>query len=238
MTSAARGGTRRAAAVLLAGGSGRRTGSGTNKALLPLGGWPALAWSVRTVLDLASVHRLVVVCRAEERADVAEALGPHLGDQDVWLVDGGAERQHSEKAALDVLRADVGTGEVELVAIHDTARPLATPALWEHVLAAAAEHGGALPALDLPGLVPADGTTTLPALVGVQTPQAFLARELLQAYDAAAAGGFVGTDTASVVASYSGLTVVTVPGEPTNLKVTWPEDLAVADRLLSDRVRR
>ena len=228
----------RTAAVLLAGGSGRRLGAATNKVLLPVGGWAALVWSVRAVLEVPAVHRLVVVVRPEDRAAVADTLAPHLGDQDVWLVDGGAERQHSEQAALEALRADVEAGELDLVAIHDAARPLASAALWERTLAAAAEHGGALPSLALPGLVAHDPGEVLPALVAVQTPQAFRAAPLLAAYDAALAEGFTGTDTASCLERYSDLAVVAVPGEPANLKVTWPDDLGVVDRLLSDLSRR
>jgi 2-C-methyl-D-erythritol 4-phosphate cytidylyltransferase len=71
--------------------------------------------------------------------------------------------------------------------------------------------------------------------VGVQTPQAFRARPLLEAYRAAARDGFEGTDTAATFERYAGLPVVAVPSTPANLKVTWPEDLALAEELLSAR---
>jgi len=79
----------RTAIVLLAAGSGRRVGADRNKVLLPLDGVPVLAHSVRTALEVDGVHRVVIVVRAEDRPEMAEALGPHLGTIDVWLVYGG-----------------------------------------------------------------------------------------------------------------------------------------------------
>ena len=67
---------------MLAAGSGRRVGADRNKVLLPLGGIPVLAHSVRTALDVDGVHRLVVVVRPEDRDEVADALAPHLGAHD------------------------------------------------------------------------------------------------------------------------------------------------------------
>ena len=90
-----------------------------------------------------------------------------------------------------------------MVAIHDGARPLASSALFAAVLAAAREHGGALPAAPLPGLVTAELGAVAGDLVGVQTPQAFRAAPLLAAYRSAAADGFEGTDTAATFERYA-----------------------------------
>lgn len=222
----------RAAVVILAAGSGRRVGAGTNKVLLPLDGIPVLAHSVRTVLGVDGVHRIVVVVRPEDREEVASALIPHLGPHDVWLVDGGAERHDSEDRALAALRADIEAGEIDVVAIHDAARPLASTGLFAAVLRAAGS-GGAVPVLDVPRLSRSDGTAAEAGLVAVQTPQAFAARALLEAYDAARADGFAGTDTAASLERYAGVGITAVAGERSNLKVTFPEDLALADALIS-----
>ncbi len=221
-----------AAIVLLAAGAGRRVGAETNKVLLPLDGVPVLAHSVRTALAVPGVHRIVVVVRPEDRDAVAAALVPHLGSHDLWLVDGGTERHESESRALAALRTEIGSGEIAVVAIHDAARPLATPDLFTAVLAAAAEYGGAVPALPLRPLNRDDGTLAPADLAAVQTPQAFRARDLLAAYDAAATDGFVGTDTAACLERYTAVEIRSVAGEPTNLKVTFPEDLALAAELL------
>ncbi|MBE7324700.1 2-C-methyl-D-erythritol 4-phosphate cytidylyltransferase [Nocardioides sp. Y6] len=230
------------AVVVLAAGSGSRVGAhrdGTpvNKVLLPLLDAPVLAHSVRTALATPGVRRVVVVARPGEEAQVTEALVPHLPADDaapeVALVTGGATRHASEWAALQVLVPWVAAGEVEVVAIHDGARPLGSVALFSAVLAAAAERGGALPGVPLAGVVTADGQAGPSGLVAVQTPQAFRADVLLAAYDRAAREGFEGTDTASCVeAMAEGVRIAAVPSTSRNLKVTFPEDVALADRLL------
>jgi 2-C-methyl-D-erythritol 4-phosphate cytidylyltransferase len=221
--------------VILAAGAGTRVGAGTNKVLLPLSGTPILVHSLRTVLDVAAVHRVVLVVRPEDRDAVADAVTPHLGVHDLWLVEGGEQRHDSEWRALQALADDIGSGEIDVVAVHDAARPLAAASLWESVLAAAAQHGGAIPVVPTPRLSRRDGSLGPSGLVAVQTPQAFRARELLSAYRQAAAEGFAGTDTAACLERYVGLTIVAVASTAANLKVTFPEDLVLAEELLTSR---
>ena len=222
----------RAAAVLLAAGSGTRVGAETNKVLLPVDGIPILARSVRTALEVEGVHRIVLVVRPEDRDAVSEAVAPHLGAHDMWVVDGGEQRHDSEWQALRVLAADIENDELDVVAIHDSARPLATPQLWRAVIDAAAQHGGAIPVVETPQLSRADGSLAPGGLVAVQTPQAFRAPDLLAAYRRANADGFVGTDTAACLERYADLTITGVPSTSANLKVTFPEDIALAEALL------
>jgi 2-C-methyl-D-erythritol 4-phosphate cytidylyltransferase len=223
----------RAAIVLLAAGSGRRVGADRNKVLLPLGGVPVLAHSVRTALRVDGAHRVVVVVRPEDGAAVAEAIGPHLGSHDAWLVDGGEERHDSEYRALQALRADIEDGEIEVVAIHDGARPLASPAHFRAVIDVAAAHGAAVPAVPAGRLNDQDGSLADEDLVAVQTPQAFAAPLLLAAYDAADAERFVGTDTAACLERYADVAIRPVPGEIANLKITFAEDLSLAEELIA-----
>lgn len=205
-------------------------GAEVNKVLLPLRGTPLLARSVRTALAVADVVRVVVVVRDGEQDDVGAALAPHLGDGEVSLVVGGASRHDSEWAALRLLAAEVTSGAVDVVAIHDGARPLAPAALFDAVLAAAREHGGAIPVVAAPTLLGPAGAVG--GLGAVQTPQAFDARRLVSAYAAADADGFAGTDTAACLERYApDLAIAAVPSSPLNLKVTWPGDLAVAEGL-------
>ena len=220
-----------AAVVILAAGAGTRVGAATNKVLLELGDTSVLGHSVRAALAVEQVTRLVLVARPGEEDAVREAVAPLLGEDGAYLVTGGDTRHASEWHALRALAADIESGEVEVVAVHDGARPLAGPELFEATLAAAREHGGALPVVPLPGLVTADLRRTADGVVGVQTPQAFRAPELLAAYRAAEADGFVGTDTASCLEAYAPVRIAAVPSSPANLKVTFPEDLGVADRL-------
>jgi 2-C-methyl-D-erythritol 4-phosphate cytidylyltransferase len=127
-----------------------------------------------------------------------------------------------------VLAATIESGELDVVAIHDGARPLAGVALFDAVVASAREHGGALPVTPLPAVLPRSDRE----LVAVQTPQAFAASALLAAYRAAEADDFEGTDTASCVERYApDVTIAAVNSSAHNLKVTYPEDVSLADRL-------
>ena len=219
------------AVVILAAGSGTRVGAGVNKVLLGLRGVPVLAWSVRDALALPDVGRLVLVVRPDDRAAVEEAVAPHLGDHEVLVVDGGTTRHASEWAALRVLADDITAGGIDVVAVHDGARPLAGTELWASVIAAARDVGGAIPVVPVTHLLHADLTPVTGEVGAVQTPQAFRAPELLQAYRSAAEDGFEGTDTAACVAAYADLAVAAVPSSALNLKVTFPEDVTLATEL-------
>jgi 2-C-methyl-D-erythritol 4-phosphate cytidylyltransferase len=222
--------------VLLAAGEGRRVGAGTNKVLLPLLGEPVFTWSLRRVLGLPGVTHVVLVIRPEDRPEVDRGLelvsSLHPGAA-VWIVSGGDTRHGSEWNALRAVADAVDSGEVDVVAIHDTARPLAGAELFEAVVAAAHEHGGALPVRAHRSLLPRTSGATLDTeLVGVQTPQAFRARPLLDAYRQAERDGFTGTDTASCVEKYTDLEIHCVASPATNVKITYPHDVALAERLL------
>jgi len=220
-----------AAVVILAAGAGSRVGAGVNKVLLPLRDAPVLVWSVRDALALADVRRLVLVVRPEDREAVAAAVAPHLGDREVVVVDGGATRHASEWAALQVLAGDIRAGEVDVVVVHDGARPLAGTQLWEAVVTAARQVGAAIPVAPVTQLVHGDLTPVVGSVGGVQTPQAFRADDVLAAYTAAAAEGFEATDTAGCVAAYRDVDVAAVPSSGLNLKVTFAEDVALAAEL-------
>lgn len=222
----------RSAVVVLAGGSGSRVGADRNKVLLELAGLPILAHSVRNALGTASLRRLVVVHRPQDRQDIEATLPAVLGLHDVWLVEGGATRHDSEWAALQALAPEIEAGRIDTVAIHDAARPLARAELFDLVLETAARVGAAVPGLPAGTLSHRDGHPVTADLVAVQTPQAFRAADLLAAYRHAAADGFTGTDTAACLEAYTDLPIAAVTGDRRNLKVTFPEDLALAERLL------
>lgn len=227
-----------AAVVVLAAGSGSRVGAAVNKVLLPLGDAPVLAWSLRDVLALDDVRRVLLVVRPQDRPMLEAAIAPLLGDREVLVVDGGATRHASEWAALRTLAAEIEAGDIDVVAIHDAARPFAGRPLFETTLAAAREHGGAIPVVPVASLLttgPTTGLAPAPAgLGGVQTPQAFGAGVLLAAYRAADADGFEGTDTAACLSAYTDASIAAVPGTALNLKITFPEELSLAERIAAD----
>lgn len=225
----------RTAVVLLAAGSGTRVGAGTNKVLLPLAGRPVLAWSLRTITALEYVARLVVVHREADRDVVARLVLRELAEgREATLVAGGATRHQSEWRGLLALRGPIVSGEVDVVAIHDAARPLAGSALFDSTVRAAQDAGGGIPVRDQPGLLRKDTGGRVTGLVSVQTPQAFRAAELLDAYERAESDGFTGTDTASCVARYTDLSILGVDAPATNLKITYAHDVALAERLLRE----
>jgi 2-C-methyl-D-erythritol 4-phosphate cytidylyltransferase len=223
------------AVVVLAAGSGTRVGAKVNKVLLPLAGVPVVARSVRTGRAVPGVDRVVLVVRDGEQDAVRDAVEPHLGDDgpEVAMVAGGATRQLSEWAALALLRPAIDAGEIDVVAMHDAARPLAGVALYQAVLAAALRRGGAIPVVRLPDLVALDGSRLPETLAGVQTPQAFRAGDLLRAHRAAADDGFEATDTAGILAAYTDLDIAAVNSDEDNLKLTVADDFVVAEALMA-----
>jgi len=225
------------AGIVLAAGSGTRVGHGRSKAYLPLAGRTMLVWGLETLRG-AGVERLVLAVRPEDVALAREVLHRELPGAVVDLVNGGATRHESEHRALAHLAGDIRGGAIDVVLIHDAARPLASAALTERVLAAALSSGAAVPGVPVENVLAVDPAGRLAAadgerLVSIQTPQAFRAGPLLTAYEAAARTGFAGTDTAACVERYTDLELVVVPGEPGNLKITYPDDLLIAERLLA-----
>jgi 2-C-methyl-D-erythritol 4-phosphate cytidylyltransferase len=228
-----------AVGVVLAAGMGTRVGADGNKAYLPLAGRSMVSWSVRAVAETPDIDRTVLVFRRGERATAQRLLSDEVDSATVELVEGGDTRHGSEFNVLRHLADDIESGAVDVVLIHDAARPLAGTDLMRTAVATAREFGGAIPGLS-PGdvlreapdgsLAPVGGT-----LVRVQTPQAFRAAPLLAAYRAADAEGFDGTDTSACVQRFSDVDVHVFDGAATNFKVTFPHDIEVAARLLRDR---
>ncbi|MCH9668637.1 MAG: 2-C-methyl-D-erythritol 4-phosphate cytidylyltransferase [Actinomycetia bacterium] len=231
-----------AVGVVLAAGLGTRVGADGNKAYLPLSGRSMLAWSLGTLAQLSEVSRTVLVLRRGEFELARDTVAREIPDAPVELAEGGSTRHSSEFNALRYLAADIETGKVDVIAIHDAARPLAGPEMFRTAISVARRFGGALPALRADGLarLTDNGLESLAdvgRLVRVQTPQAFRAPGLLHAYRSAERDGFEGTDTASCVERYTDMRIRTFPGSAANLKVTYAQDVTVAQRLLAGRLR-
>lgn len=226
---------------MLAGGNGTRLGADGNKAYIPLAGRALVSWSLNVFGGLPSVGRRILVIRSEDREIVEELIDRELDDSSVEVIEGGTSRHGSEWAALTYLREDIDRGKVGLVLIHDAARPLVTGALVQAVIETAAEFGGAMPGIadDDLGMVDDDGhlQPALPPgagnLVRTQTPQGFLAKPLVAAYERALSEKFEGTDTVSTVLRYSDVKIRPVPGDTRNLKITYPQDLFTAEDILT-----
>jgi 2-C-methyl-D-erythritol 4-phosphate cytidylyltransferase len=231
-----------AVGVVLAAGMGTRVGADGNKAYLPLAGRSMVSWSVEAVTRSDYVARTVLVFRRGERELAARTLAAELPNATVELVEGGDTRHASEENVLRHLAPDIESGVVDVVLIHDAARPLAGPAMMDTALTTARTFGGAIPVLPVTDIVKADADGRLSAVDGtmarVQTPQAFRAGPLLTAYRLAEGGSFDGTDTASCVQNFTDVHVHVFPGASTNLKVTFAHDVQIAERLLQQRISR
>ncbi|GLY27512.1 IspD/TarI family cytidylyltransferase [Kineosporia sp. NBRC 101731] len=227
-----------AAFVVLAGGSGTRVGAGENKVYLPLGGRPVVSWALSWADEVPEVGRVVLVIRPQDEAQAKEAVAAADIRLPVEIIHGGVTRHGSEQNALDHLSWPICAGSLQVVAVHDGARPLAGPDLLRTVIQAAATHGGAVPTLPESEAWAMDGTGRLSppppgeSLHRVQTPQAFRATPLLEAYAQALRDGTEGTDTSAALEGRDGVRVVAVAGSPANLKVTFAEDMTRAEALL------
>ena len=213
--------------VIVAAGSGARFGD-AGKAFAPLAGRPVLEHSLRTLAAEREVSALVVVLGKHTLAAGAELVAS-LGLRDATVCLGGDTRRESVLAGLRAL--DVG---IELVAVHDAARPLLSGTLLRRVVSAARAVGAAIPvqplsdtihAIDAGGF--ARAAPERACLRAAQTPQVarrdWLEEALLTVSDA--------TDEGSALRSV-GRPVLSVAGDPRNIKITWPDDLRVAAALL------
>jgi len=217
----------RAAAMVLAGGSGTRVGGERNKVYLPLAGRSVISRSLDALAAPDEVDPMVLVVRAADRELVADLLARERAGATVEVVTGGATRQESELAGLRYLAPRIADGTIDVVLIHDGARPLVGPTLVGEVLRTAGEIGGAVPGLSRNDLAAA-------AADGSLAPQGFRAAPLLAAYEEAARTGFAGTDTASCIARFApDVPVRWVPGEERNFKITYSHDLRLAEAVLA-----
>ena len=195
-------------AIVVAAGSGSRFGGA--KQFEPLAGRRVVDWSVATAAAAADG----VVCVVPPEPPGGEPSADRC-------VAGGASRSESVRAGLAVVPDDA-----EVVVVHDAARPLAGADLFDAVIAAVREGAdAAIPAIPLHDTIrhATNGVVDRSELVAVQTPQAFRADVLRKAH----AHGGDATDDAALVEAAGG-TVVVVPGDPHNLKITDPGDLRVA----------
>lgn len=218
----------RCVALLMAAGSGSRFGAPLPKQYSMLAGRPVIRHAAEALLREGGVDALLPVCAPEMMTTVTAALE---GLPCLPPVAGGATRQASVLAGLEALAADPPA----VVLVHDAARPVVPPGTVAALMKALESHPGAIPAQPVSdtlkrgeaGLI----VETVPraGLFRAQTPQAFRLALLLDAHRGAASEA---TDDAQLLEA-AGLTVALVPGHESNVKITWPEDLARMEAAMS-----
>ncbi|WP_123042154.1 2-C-methyl-D-erythritol 4-phosphate cytidylyltransferase [Cohnella candidum] len=222
-------------AVIVAAGRGTRMGTADNKAYLPIAERPVLAHTLEAFERCGRVEEIVIVAAGHEIGRAEELVRAGGFAKVAAVVAGGAERQDSVEAGLSALGTDGAL-------IHDAARPLVTPEQIAACLEAAEEHGAstlAVPVKDTIKVTEAGMVVSTPdrsTLCAVQTPQAFGRLALLEAHRLAREAGAAATDDAMLFERL-GRKVAAVPGHYTNLKITTPEDLLVAELFLERRRR-
>lgn len=218
----------RCIALLMAAGSGSRFGADRPKQFLTLRGKPVLRHAAEALLREGGVDALLPVCAPDSRELVAGMLA---GLPCLPPVSGGATRQASVRAGLEALAAEPPA----LVLVHDAARPVVPPGTIAALRAALVTHPSAIPAQPVTdtlkrgeaGLI--RETVPRAGLFRAQTPQAFRFAPLLAAHRAATAEA---TDDAQLLEA-AGQAVALVPGHESNIKITWPEDLARMEAALT-----
>ncbi len=215
--------------VLVAAGRGSRAGTAARKQYIEVAGRPLWEWSARLAETLSTaglVDELILVLPPEDLGKLSKDRLPFL--LPLTLAEGGEERSASVMNGLLAAKGQV-------VLVHDAARPLASEALCRRLLEKVHLTGGAIPVLPVPDALKHENEkgnfqpVNREGLCRVQTPQAFVREELIDAMRKFGSGA---RDEAEAWTA-SGKLITAVFGETANLKVTYPEDFSVAENLIS-----
>ena len=218
-------------AIILGAGNGTRMNIDKSKLLLEINGKTVIERSVDAFLDIADVDEVIVTAR-EQDMDVFSQL---ITDERVSFVIGGDTRQQSVKNAVDTI------DDAELIMIHDGARPLVSEEVISNTIRCAKENKAAATGVmvkDTIKVIDNDknivDTPERSTLVAIQTPQIFDFKLYKAALDKAQADGMDFTDDCRLV-EYMGNTVKVVLGDYSNIKITTPDDVVIANQILEQR---
>lgn len=225
--------------IVLAAGAGRRMAYKENKIFIPLGRYSIIQRTLQNVAKLEGLKEIILVVADGEQDYMAEHIKVLELTVPIQIVLGGAERQDSVACGLKAF--DEST---DIVLVHDGARPLASTEMFSAVAEAANIYGAAtvgVPATDTIKRVDAEHavieTLKRSELYQIQTPQGFQKELFTEAHEKAHDSNYLGTDDVSLV-EYLGKPVHIVEGDYCNIKVTTPNDIAVAKRYLGIEDKR
>lgn len=223
--------------LIPAAGSGRRMGSKRNKLLLNLLGQSIISWTIQAATSANHISWIGIISQPDDWLDFEEILGQLKLKTPVELIKGGSTRQESVYNGLGALPA-----QAEQVLIHDGARCLATPNLFDSCAETLGVTKGLIAAVPVKDTIKVvnenkiiQSTPDRQQLWAAQTPQGFDVKLLKQCHSEARFKGWEVTDDAALFEK-CGLEVSIVQGEETNLKITTPQDLAIAEFILKSRV--
>lgn len=215
-------------AVIVAAGAGTRMGAPVNKLFLELGGKTVIEHTVAAFDRLSAIDKIIVVCREQDLKKMSRLLQ----SSKVSFVFGGATRQESVQNAVAALK------HCDMLLIHDGARPLVSSRVILETLQKAKETGAAATGVfvkDTIKIVDANhritATPDRAAMVAIHTPQVFSFPLYKKAMEIAVQQGKSFTDDCALVENM-GRAVTVVPGDYTNIKITTPEDLPLAETIM------
>lgn len=221
-------------AIILAGGKGKRMGSAISKQFIDIKGKPIIYYTLKKFSKNKKIDNIIVVLPEDEVKYFKENILKKYELRINKIVIGGKERQDSVYNALKSLK----NSSTDIVLIHDGARPFISERIINEGIKFAEIYGAAAP-----GVMPKDtikvkneknfsvDTPNRANLVSIQTPQVFKFDEILECHEKIRYNGEMVTDDTMVVEKY-GYSVYLYDGEYTNIKVTTPEDLILAERLI------
>ena len=222
----------RTAVLIMAAGAGERYAGTEPKVLSPILRRPVIVWSAERFARHREVDSIIVVVAPGHETRVRDVLGDHHVGKITGVVAGGSTRQESVRLGLDGL-----DGVYDTVLIHDAARPCLTAALISRVCDALRTHDAVVPVWPVVETLVRESDGSIDAILdrvhisGAQTPQGFRVSLIARAHRNAIAKGFSSSDDGSLVFAL-GEKVRTIPGERTNIKITYAEDAPVAEAIL------
>lgn len=223
-------------AIILAAGRGSRMNKGVNKVFLPLNDKPIIAHTLDVFYRAKSVYGIVLVVAPGEAAYIKDKLfGLYPPKKPLTIVSGGDQRQFSVYEGLKVLPPDTDT-----VIIHDGARPLVSLDVLEKSIEVSQKQGAAVAGMPVKDTIKETGdggkverTLNRDRLWQVQTPQTFKYSLIMKAHEKALSHNYLATDDSALVENM-GQEVYMIKGGYHNIKITTPEDILIAQRILEE----
>lgn len=218
--------------IILAGGKGKRMGSKVSKQFIEIKGKPVLYYTIKKFLDNKNIDKIVLVLPKDEIDYCKKEVLDKYSIKIDKIVEGGTERQDSVYNALKSIN------NTDIVLIHDGARPIVSDRIINDGIKYAKAYGAAAP-----GVMPKDtikikdkenfliGTPDRNTLMAIQTPQVFKYDEILKCHEKVKGNKDVVTDDTMVAEKY-GYKVYLYDGEYTNIKITTPDDIILAEKLI------